>query len=77
MGITVYEAPLPENVFGCTYFNKANVEIYGKNEDIISTDVDEETILVNPNNSFMYGIGFENNTIFHECVHWDKHYKFF
>lgn len=21
--------------------------------------------------------GFEKSTIIHECVHWDKHYKFF
>ncbi len=77
MGLTVYYAPLPDNMFGRTYFNKANVKIYGKNEDVVSTDVDEGTILVNPRNSFMYGIGSENNTIIHECVHWDKHYKFF
>jgi len=77
MGLTVYYAPLPDNMFGRTYFNKANVKIYGKTEDVVSTDVDEGTILVNPRNSFMYGIGSENNTIIHECVHWDKHYKFF
>lgn len=35
------------------------------------------TVLVNPDVFFMRNIGSVNNTVIHECVHWDKHYKFF
>ena len=28
MGLTVYHAPLPDGIFGRTYFNDANVEVF-------------------------------------------------
>lgn len=79
MGLTVYHAPLQDGIFGRTYFNDANVEIY---EDRACTEIVEKaicpgTILVNPNVFFMRNIGSINNTVIHECVHWDKHHKFF
>jgi hypothetical protein len=39
--------------------------------------VKEKTILVDPDVFFMRNLGCMNNTIIHECVHWDKHKKFF
>lgn len=77
MCLTVHLAPLPEGIFGRTYFNDATVEIYDQKRNIISTDIEEGTILVDPDVFFMRNIGSVNNTIIHECVHWDKHYKFF
>ena len=77
LGLTVYYAPLPDNTFGMTYFNNATVEIYDKDRNIVFADITEGTILVNPDVFFMRNIGSENNTIIHECVHWDKHRKFF
>lgn len=79
MGLTVYHAPLPDGIFGRTYFNDATVEIY---ENKACTETAEAaicpgTILVNPDVFFMRNIGSVNNTVIHECVHWDKHYKFF
>lgn len=77
MCLTVHHAPLPEGVFGRTYFSNATVEIFGQNGNIVLADIDEGTILVNPDVFFMRNVGSVNNTIIHECVHWDKHYKFF
>lgn len=79
MGLIVYPAPLPDGIFGCTYFNGANVEIYESmtSKEIVKTAIRPGTILVNPDVFFMRKIGSINNTIIHECVHWDKHFKFF
>nr|DAT88735.1 MAG TPA: IrrE protein [Caudoviricetes sp.] len=79
MGLTVRLAPLSDDVFGKTYFNEATAEVYNNAADrsVIKESIKPGTILVNPNNFFMRNIGSTNNTIIHECVHWDKHYKFF
>lgn len=79
MGLTVFYAPLSDGIFGQTYFNTATVEIYtsADQREVISTEIQPGTILVNPDVFFMRNIGSRNNTIIHECVHWDKHYKFF
>ena len=77
MCLTVHHAPLPDGVFGRTYFNNATVDIYDRDRNVVSTDIEEGTILVDPDVFFMRNIGSVNNTIIHECVHWDKHYKFF
>lgn len=77
MCLTVHLAPLPDGIFGRTYFNNATVEIYDPDRNVVSADIEEGTILVDPDVFFMRNIGSVNNTIIHECVHWDKHYKFF
>lgn len=79
MGLTVYHAPLPGGIFGRTYFNDANVEVYGNKActEIVEKSISPGTVLVNPDVFFMRNIGSVNNTVIHECVHWDKHYKFF
>lgn len=79
MRLKMFLAPLPENVFGRTYFKDASVEIFDNSDDrnIIKENIKPGTILVNPDNFFMRNIGSVNNTIIHECVHWEKHLKFF
>lgn len=79
MGLTVYHAPLPDGIFGRTYFNDANVEVFTNKACTETADrtICPGTILVNPDIVFMRNIGSTNNTVIHECVHWDKHYKFF
>lgn len=79
MGLTVYHAPLPGGIFGRTYFNDANVEVYGNKActEIVEKSISPGTVLVNHDVFFMRNIGSVNNTVIHECVHWDKHYKFF
>lgn len=79
MGLTVYHAPLPDGIFGRTYFNDANVEVFANKTctETAERSICPGTILVNPDVFFMRNIGSTNNTVIHECVHWDKHYKFF
>ena len=79
MGLAVFYAPLTDGIFGQTYFNTATVDTYTSldKREVVSTVIQPGTILVNPDVFFMRNIGSRNNTIIHECVHWDKHYKFF
>lgn len=77
MGLEMYEAPLPDSIFGKTYFAEADVEVFNDSGEIVHQTVDPGTILLNPNIFFMRNIGSRNNTIVHECVHWDRHDKFF
>ncbi|MDO5443373.1 MAG: hypothetical protein Q4G10_06845, partial [Bacteroidia bacterium] len=79
MELIVYPAPLPDGIFGRTYFNDATVTTYTDktSTETVEMAVRPGTILVNPDVFFMRNIGSVNNTIIHECVHWDKHYKFF
>ena len=79
MGITVFYATLPDGVFGQTYFNTATVDIYANRDQrkVVPTEIQPGTVLVNPDVVFIRNIGSVNNTIIYECVHWDKHYKFF
>lgn len=77
MQLTIHYASLPDKILGQIYFNNATVTIYDKNKNFISTNVNEGTILVNPNVFLMRNIGSVNYTIIHECIHWDKHRNFF
>lgn len=79
MGLKVFLAPLPDGIFGRTYFSNATVDTYNNLVDrsVVQINIGAGTILVNPDVYFMRNIGSVNNTIIHECVHWDKHYKFF
>ena len=89
MEIQFYEAPLPDNVFGRMYFRGTDVDVYeytpymmqkviGKKERYtVHKDIEPGTMLINHDRNFMDDIGSSLNTIAHECVHWDKHQKFF
>ena len=72
-----YEAPLPENVFGKSFFSEATVAVYDADGNEVKKAIEPGTILINPDVYFMRNIGSVNNTIVHECVHWDRHSKFF
>lgn len=71
------EAPLPDNIFGKTYFAESTVDIFNEEYEVVKQTVEPGTILLNPNIFFMRNIGSRNNTVVHECVHWDRHDKFF
>lgn len=74
--MTLYYAPLEEGIFGKTYFGEEKVAIYAKGiakGDIIEVMTTPGTMLINPDVYFIYNIGTANNTIIHECVHWDRH----
>lgn len=75
MQMQVYFAPLEDGIFGKTYFSTEKVIVYtditGKEKVEVMTK--PGTMLINPNVYFMYNVGTANNTIIHECVHWDRH----
>lgn len=78
MCLEMHYAPLPDNIFGRTYFAEADVEVcdfFKKN--IEEKHIEAGTILINPMIFFMRNVGSRNNTIVHECVHWDRHSDFF
>lgn len=79
MGMSVYYAPLGETVFGKTYFGTEKVTIYTDNTLKAKVEIMTQpgTMLINPNVYFMRNVGTANNTIIHECVHWDRHRKAF
>ncbi|MFD1403714.1 helix-turn-helix domain-containing protein [Robinsoniella peoriensis] len=67
-----------ETVFGRSYFFDSDVELYNPDSDSFYTEhIPAGTILVDKAVAFMYVLGATNNTIIHECVHWDKHKKAF
>lgn len=72
-------APLSDKVFGQIIFRKTYCDIYEdiNSRKVVSTEVLPGTILINPDAVFLSNIGSFNNTIIHECIHWDKHYNFF
>lgn len=79
MGMEMYYAPLGDKVFGKTYFGEEAVTVY---ESILGREQREiitkpGTMLINPNVYFMYNIGTANNTVIHECVHWDRYRRAF
>lgn len=76
--LDMYRVPLPDNLFGMTYFTEEDVDIFDdETGEVIGQHIDPGTILINPNIFFMRNIGSEKNTIIHECLHWDRHRRFF
>lgn len=80
MGLTVRIRSITEDcsIFGQVYFKDCDTVLYndqtGKKESI---HIPARTILVDPQTYFFYNLGKVNNTIIHECVHWDIHRKAF
>lgn len=77
MNLTVRYAPLEGTVFGRTYFANSEEIIYNDEWEPVKEKISKGTILINRDTTFMQSLGWENNTIIHECVHWEFHKKFF
>lgn len=79
MGMTIYYAPMEDNVFGMTFFGREKVTVFENiiNRNKIEIETVPGTMLINPDVFFMRNIGTAYNTIIHECVHWDRHQKAF
>lgn len=74
MGLQVRSANIKtEGVFGRCYF----VDKEHKRVDGTIETISKGTIVYDRNSFFFNGIGSHNNTIIHECVHWEYHKKFF
>lgn len=66
------------STFGQIFFTGCKAEYYDKNLEAFQTvEVNRGTIFVDPDAYFLRNLGSVNNTIIHECVHWDKHRKAF
>lgn len=80
MGLQIKLQQLTEDfsVFGQLIFSDTCTELYDRAAGCMrASEVQGGTILVDPQNFFMRNFGSVNNTIVHECVHWDKHRKAF
>lgn len=79
MGMEIYYAPMADTIFGKTYFDEEDVQVYDSilQREILHIKTRPGTMLINPNVYFMYNVGTANNTIIHECVHWDMHKRSF
>lgn len=78
MGLTIKEARLSRHftIFGEMVFGDCEVKVYDADNRVhIPMEVKRVTILVDPNIYFMRCLGCWNNTVIHECIHWDKHKK--
>lgn len=80
MGLTIQVKEITKDlsVFGQIYFHSCDTELYDKTSDkLVQVKVDARTIIVDPKAYFLRNLGSVNNTIVHECVHWDLHRKAF
>lgn len=80
MGLTVEVRDITKDmsIFGQIYFHDSEAELYDSEKDeMVTMDVEAGTIFVDPKAYFLRNLGAVNNTIVHECVHWDKHRKAF
>lgn len=80
MGLTVELRSITEDgsVFGQVYFKDCDTELYNdETGEMEPVHINAKTILVDPQTYFLYNLGKVNNTIVHECVHWDIHRKAF
>jgi len=65
-------------VFGQIFFHDTTMEVYDSQTGRAElAEVKGKTIMVDPQNFFLRNLGSVNNTIIHECVHWDLHRKAF
>ena len=80
MGLTIETRQITKDlsVFGQIFFHDCDTEFYDEDKDeMVLTHVSARTIVVDPKVYFQYNFGTVNNTIIHECVHWDLHRKAF
>lgn len=80
LGLTVKTQRIREDatVFGQIFFENTDVALFdAETGGDIETNIPGKTILVDPLMYLLRNLGSVNNTIIHECVHWDKHRKTF
>lgn len=80
MGLTVRSAHIREDasIFGQIFFVDTDTEMYdAKQAKMVPVHVGANTIVADPEVFLLRNLGAMNNTIIHECVHWDKHRKVF
>jgi hypothetical protein len=79
MGLTIKQERLSRHftIFGEMVFADCEIEYYDPAAHAHKPmAVKRGTILVDPNIYFMRNLGCWNNTVIHECIHWEKHKKY-
>ena len=80
LGLTVQTAHIREDasIFGQIFFADTDTEMFDSTQGkMVPVHVDAKTIVADPEVFLLRNLGAMNNTIIHECVHWDKHRKVF
>lgn len=80
MGLNIQEVHITKycTVFGQIFFSDCETQYYDDEYNLYKPLlVKRGTILVDPNVFFMRSVGSMNNTIIHECLHWELHRNFF
>lgn len=74
LSVEVKEITKDLSVFGQIFFRDSNSEFYDSDKDeVYEEEVKARTIFVDPKAFFLRNLGSVNNTIVHECVHWELH----
>jgi len=78
LSVQVRQITTDFSVFGQIFFHDTTMEVYDSQAGRAEmAEVKGKTIVVDPQNFFLRNLGSVNNTIIHECVHWDLHRKAF
>lgn len=80
MGLNVVIQQISEDftVFGQIFFSETDAEVYDfQSRKTFVRHFEAGTIVVDPQTFLLRNLGSVNNTIVHECVHWDRHRKAF
>ena len=80
MRLTVLRHRISEDmsVFGQIYFRETDAKLYDDDKAAETVmHVMPGTVIVDPSVAFQRNLGAYNNTIVHECVHWELHKKAF
>lgn len=80
LGLSVVTQELTEDfsVFGQIFFQDCDTEVFNSDTgEMEPAHFPAKTIVVDPKAFHLRNLGSVNNTIVHECVHWDQHRKAF
>ncbi|HFH8121365.1 TPA: XRE family transcriptional regulator [Streptococcus agalactiae] len=77
MGLSIHQEKLTidNSVFGKMVFKDTDVEVI-EDEQLVSKHFNKGSILVDKDVVFKRNVGSYNNTVIHECVHWELHKVF-
>lgn len=77
MGLSIHQEKLTidNSVFGKMVFKDTDVEVI-EDEKLVSKHFNKGSILVDKDIVFKRNVGSYNNTVIHECVHWELHKVF-
>lgn len=78
MGLKIEEHTLSKDcsIFGSILFDDCSINTWDDNKKQLKF-FNKGTILVDPSVYYLRNLGSYNNTIIHECVHWELHKKAF